>query len=95
MISELSKVAIKHQTDEWTTPRDLFETLDNEFHFTLDPCCSEDNYLCEKHYTEAEDGLKQNWGVRRSSAIRLTVKQQNGWRRRSMKAGQITRLWLC
>lgn len=62
MISELSKVAIKHQTDEWTTPRGLFESLDREFHFTLDPCCTHDNYLCDKYYTEEEDGLEQSWG---------------------------------
>lgn len=61
-MSELSKVTIKHQTDNWKTPADLFGVLDDEFHFTLDPCASHDSHLCNKYYTPEEDGLKQSWG---------------------------------
>ena len=46
---------------DWTTPKDLFDTLNNEFHFTLDPCCTHENALCIKHYTEAENGLVKHW----------------------------------
>lgn len=45
----------------WATPRDLFRWLDARFHFTLDPCSSHENALCEKHYTETENGLIQPW----------------------------------
>ena len=48
--------------DDWRTPKDLFNALDAEYHFTLDPCSTHENALCEKHYTQAEDGLIQNWG---------------------------------
>lgn len=48
-------------TSEWETPQDLFDQLDNEFHFTLDPCSSDANAKCEKHYTKEQDGLKQDW----------------------------------
>lgn len=48
--------------EDWYTPRDFFAKLDAEFHFTLDPASSHDNALCEKHYTEEEDGLSQSWG---------------------------------
>jgi phage N-6-adenine-methyltransferase len=51
--------------DDWTTPPDLFAELDAEFHFTLDPCCSHENALTEKHYTIEEDGLKQSWAGER------------------------------
>lgn len=47
---------------DWTTPIELFKELDKEFHFTLDPCSTHENALCEKHYTIDEDGLKQDWG---------------------------------
>lgn len=47
---------------DWTTPIELFKELDKEFHFTLDPCSTHENALCEKHYTVDEDGLKQDWG---------------------------------
>ena len=49
-------------TPEWATPQKFFDELNEEFCFTLDPCCTHDNAKCEKHYTKEEDGLSQNWG---------------------------------
>ncbi|WP_278538697.1 DNA N-6-adenine-methyltransferase [Fusobacterium varium] len=46
---------------DWTTPKEFFKQLDDEFHFTLDPASTHENALCEKHYTTEEDGLKQDW----------------------------------
>lgn len=46
---------------EWRTPPELFARLDAEFHFTLDPCSTDENALCPKHYTEAQNGLEQDW----------------------------------
>lgn len=46
---------------DWTTPKDFFNKLDEEFNFTLDPCCCSETALCKKYYTEKEDGLKQSW----------------------------------
>lgn len=48
-------------TDLWATPQSFFDELNNEFHFTLDPCATSENHKCEKYYTEREDGLKQSW----------------------------------
>lgn len=48
-------------TAEWSTPQDLFDRLNDEFHFTLDPCSTDENAKCEKHYTKDQDGLKQSW----------------------------------
>lgn len=49
-------------TDEWATPQDLFDRLDACFHFTLDPCATEENHKAPKFYTREQDGLKQDWG---------------------------------
>ena len=49
-------------TPEWTTPRDLFDELDREFHFTLDVASTDENALCERHYTKDDDGLIRPWG---------------------------------
>ena len=46
---------------EWTTPKDLFEALDNEFHFTLDAAASDENHLCERYYTKKDNALMQPW----------------------------------
>ena len=46
---------------EWSTPQDLFDELDREFHFTLDPCATGSNAKCEKFFTLADDGLSRGW----------------------------------
>ena len=48
-------------SDEWTTPRWLFDLLDEEFHFTLDAASTDENALCERHYTEDDDSLSKSW----------------------------------
>lgn len=50
------------KTDEWYTPFDFFEELDNEFHFNLDPCATDSNHKCDFYFTKLNDGLIQNWG---------------------------------
>ena len=50
------------KSDEWGTPKWLFDELDAEFHFTLDPCSTHNNAKCKKHYTREENGLLQDWG---------------------------------
>jgi site-specific DNA-methyltransferase (adenine-specific) len=48
-------------TDEWESPQWLFDALDREFGFTLDPCSTHENAKCRRHFTRAEDGLVQHW----------------------------------
>lgn len=48
-------------TDLWSTPQELFDKLNKEFNFTLDPCANHINAKCQKYYTIDDDGLKQNW----------------------------------
>lgn len=46
---------------EWATPQELFDRLNEEFHFTLAPCSTDENAKCRKHYTKEQDGLSQDW----------------------------------
>ena len=48
-------------TDEWATPRYLFDVLDKEFHFDLDVCADESNHKCARFFTKEQDGLAQEW----------------------------------
>lgn len=69
------------KSQEWATPQKVFEDLDAEFHFTLDPCCTHENAKCERHFTIEDDGLKQSWGGERlSSAILHTTSCPDGQR---------------
>ena len=49
-------------SDEWATPQELFDVLDAEFDFDLDPCSTDENCKCKNHYTISEDGLHKTWG---------------------------------
>ena len=50
------------KSDEWATPQDFFDKLNDEFHFNLDPCADENNHKCDLFYTKEQDGLSKNWG---------------------------------
>lgn len=54
-------VMFSSKTDNWATPQDLFDLLDAEFHFTLDPCADLSNHKCPRYFTREEDGLAQSW----------------------------------
>jgi phage N-6-adenine-methyltransferase len=48
-------------TDQWSTPDDLFDDLDVVFHFTIDVCADATNAKCQTYFTKEMDGLKQRW----------------------------------
>lgn len=54
-------VMFSSKTDLWATPQDLFDELNKEFNFDLDPCATHDNAKCSRYYTKQDDGLKQIW----------------------------------
>lgn len=56
-----NKTMFSSLTDLWATPQDFFNKLNEEFHFTLDPCANDENHKCDKYYTEKENGLIQDW----------------------------------
>lgn len=57
----MNKVLFSSNKEDWETPQDLFNELNKEFNFTVDVASSEENYKCNRYYTEKENGLKQNW----------------------------------
>ena len=50
------------RTIQWGTPKELFDKLDGEFHFTLDVCASDGMQMCERYFNPEMDGLSQEWG---------------------------------
>ena len=57
-----TKVLYSSKEEKWATPQDLFDKLNDEFHFTLDAAASPDNAKCANYFTEEQDGLVQSWG---------------------------------
>ena len=54
-------VHFSSETDQWSTPNDLFERLNSIFNFGIDVCADSDNAKCDVFYDESMDGLKQDW----------------------------------
>lgn len=52
---------LSSETDEWATPDSIFNSLNREFHFTLDVCASESNKKCAIYYDKEKNGLSQVW----------------------------------
>ena len=50
------------ETNEWYTPKDFYDNLNQEFNFTLDPCCTKESAKCENFYTIEDNGLSKVWG---------------------------------
>ena len=83
------------KSDEWATPEDLFQKLDEEFGFDLDPCSTEENHKCEKYYTAEDDGLSKNWGGGECSAIRHIATSLDGLPSATTKERRKTLSWFC
>lgn len=49
----------------WSTPPEVFDPLQAEFGFTLDPCATAATAKCVRFYTEETDGLRQDWSGER------------------------------
>ena len=59
------RAVFSSNSDEWSTPQDLFDELDREFSFNLDACANDHNHKCQDYFTIDHDGLSKNWGGRR------------------------------
>ena len=56
-----TSVMFSSSTDQWATPQDFFDKLNEEFHFTLDPCADASNHKCDEYFTIEDDGLSKSW----------------------------------
>ncbi len=74
----VANVLMSHKSDEWSTPQDFYDRLDKEFHFTLDPCATDENHKTGKYYTLADNGLNQPWGGTSCSVTRRTAISAHG-----------------
>ena len=61
----INSALFSSKSDEWATPQYVFDELNREFNFTLDPCANINNHKCEKYYTIEQNGVLQNWSNER------------------------------
>jgi len=48
-------------TDNWATPQNLFDELNQRYCFELDVCASSENAKCSRFFSLEDDGLAQTW----------------------------------
>lgn len=93
MKDETRAVMFSSNTDLWATPAELFNELDQEFHFTVDVCALPENAKCRNYYTPEIDGLTQKWGGVLHGVIRRMVERLlNGYRKRTKNRKTAIRL---
>ena len=88
-----TEVMFSSKSDEWSTPQDIYNQLDNEFHFNLDPCSTEENHKCDIFFTQKDNGLSKNWGGTEPLSIHLIHRLSNGLRNAGKNLLSLTLLW--
>jgi phage N-6-adenine-methyltransferase len=73
---------------EWETPPELFKQLDDEFHFTLDPCATTQNAKCTYFFTEQDSGLVADWGRDRVFMNPPYGREVAAWTRKAREAAK-------
>lgn len=88
-----TEVMFSSKSDEWSTPQDIYEQLDNEFHFNLDPCATEENHKCDTFFTQNDDGLSKKWGGTEPLLIHHIHRLKIGLRNAGKNLLSLTLLW--
>lgn len=57
----VSPVMFSSATENWATPNDLFDKLNDEFNFTLDAAAADWNHKVANYFTKEQDALNQTW----------------------------------
>ena len=79
MNKQTRKVMFSSKRQDWATPQNVFDELDKEFNFTLDPCCTKRTAKCKKFYTPETDGLKHSWEGERVFINPPFSREQAAW----------------
>lgn len=72
---------------EWETPPALFDALHAEFGFTVDVCATTANTKCSRFWSEAENGLEQDWRGERCWMNPPYGREVYAWTRKARTGG--------
>jgi len=60
-IMPINKGMMSSSSNEWETPQDFFDKLNDEFGFTLDAAASFENHKCDRFYGKGNCALVRPW----------------------------------
>ena len=58
----MNRVHFSSAKQDWETPPEVFDPLNEEFDFTLDVCATHKNRKCHNYFGKSIDGLFCGWG---------------------------------
>lgn len=75
----MNNVIFSSASDEWATPQNVYDQLNAEFHFNLDPCATHENHKCNRYFTKEQNGLNQWWGVGTVAFVNPPYSEISAW----------------
>jgi phage N-6-adenine-methyltransferase len=88
MDKHIRNLMFSSKRQDWATPQEVFDKLNSEFNFTLDPCCSELTKKCKKYYTIETDGLSKDWSGERVFVNPPFGREQAAWIKKGFEESQ-------
>jgi site-specific DNA-methyltransferase (adenine-specific) len=76
------------RSEEWPTPQFFFDQLNEEFHFTLDPCATQQNAKCKLFFTKKDDGLHKSWSTHVVFCNPPSGRDMRDWARKCAEAAR-------
>ena len=62
MDKNTQRAMFSSKSNDWGTPQNFYDKLDNSFGpFTLDPCSDGQNNKTDNYFTKEQNGLSQDW----------------------------------
>lgn len=58
-----TEVMFSKQSDEWYTPQDFYDNLDEKYQFVFDLAASKENCKTSDGFTKEENALDQDWAI--------------------------------
>ena len=57
----INKHMMSSNSEDWETPQELYDDLNEKYHFTLDACASHTNHKHSVYFTKENDALAHDW----------------------------------
>lgn len=65
---------LSSKKQDWCAPKEFFDVLDAEFHFTLDAAATKKNAKCSAYFTPEDDALKKKLGNERRCILQSAIR---------------------
>ena len=73
MTDQTQQTMFSSNRDDWETPQDFFDKLNEQYHFTLDPCSSDTNTNVQSIIQLKTTALNRIGGAKQYFATRHTL----------------------